>query len=130
MPVKIYVDTVGPESKYQEKLKKNFPEIKVTVTTKADSKYPVVSAASICAKVIRDQIISSWKFPEKLEVNDESNYGSGYPSDPTTKAFLKKNLDPIFGFPSFVRFSWSTADSILKNEAIECEWYVVFNLFL
>lgn len=117
----IYVDTVGPPEKYQDKLSKIFPQCKVTVAKKADSLYPVVSAASICAKVIRDRTIQNWKYPENFE-NCTEGIGSGYPNDPTTKEFLTKNIDDIFGFPHLVRFSWSTAAKILeKSTTVEWE---------
>ncbi len=74
----IYVDTVGPPEKYQEKLLKLFPGISIKVAKKADSLYPIVSAASICAKVVRDSVMHNWKFIEPFEISRE--FGSGYPS--------------------------------------------------
>ncbi|MEQ2302831.1 Ribonuclease H2 subunit A [Ameca splendens] len=75
----VYVDTVGPAEKYEVKLSQRFPGIKVTVRPKADSLFPVVSAASICAKVARDRVVKGWKFAEDLGQIDP-DYGSGYPN--------------------------------------------------
>lgn len=50
------------------------------------------------------------------------DYGSGYPGDPKTKQFLRLSMDKIFGFPSFIRFGWSTAYSILDKEAFKCNF--------
>ena len=44
------------------------------------------------------------------------------PPDPKTKAWLRKHVDPVFGFPQFVRFSWRTAQSILESEAEDVTW--------
>lgn len=74
----IYIDTVGKPEKYQAYLKSLFPEYKITVEKKADAKYPIVSAASICAKVVRDHALQMWKFPEGLGITNEK-FGSGYP---------------------------------------------------
>lgn len=117
---KVFVDTVGPPATYQEKLQRIFPDIDITVEKKADSKYPIVSAASICAKVCRDKIIKNWKFKENADI--ERKYGSGYTSDVVTKAWLRRNVDRVFGFPSFVRFSWSTAKLIMEEKAVEVRW--------
>lgn len=96
------------------------------MANKADSIYPIVSAASICAKVIRDRVLHAWKFIESVDALKEAKFGSGYPGDPTTKEFLRNNIDSIFGFPTFVRFSWSTVKRILDDKAAECKWYLVY----
>jgi ribonuclease HII len=63
---------------------------------KADERYPVVSAASILAKVTRDSEIN--KLRKKY-----GHFGSGYPADPYTKNFIQHNYNlPIF------RKSWAT----------------------
>ena len=115
----VYVDTVGPPEKYEAKLQAIFPDIKITVSKKADSIYPIVSGASICAKVARDRALKEWKFPEGIDV---SAWGSGYPNDPVTKNFLINSLDPMFGFPSLVRFSWSTAEKIIEEKCVNVLW--------
>ncbi|CAG5130871.1 unnamed protein product [Candidula unifasciata] len=117
----VYVDTVGDPVKYQAKLKELFPSIDVTVAKKADSLYPIVSAASICAKVSRDHAVKNWEFMEGI-ILKESDYGSGYPGDPKTKKFLENSFDKVFGFPSFVRFSWSTASLIIEKNGVAVKW--------
>ena len=116
----VYVDTVGPPEKYQAKLQLIFPEIKITVAKKADSTYPIVSLASICAKVTRDHALKVWKFREGIEIPEEG-IGSGYPGDPVTKRFLH-NIEPVFGYPRIVRFSWSTATNALQDKAFDVEF--------
>uniref|UniRef100_A0A8D8YZG3 Ribonuclease n=1 Tax=Cacopsylla melanoneura TaxID=428564 RepID=A0A8D8YZG3_9HEMI len=114
----VFVDTVGPPESYKKKLSEIFPELNITVASKADALFPVVGAASICAKVSRDLALKLWKFNEGIEVE---TWGSGYPGDPVTKRFLSENIDPVFGFPQLVRFSWSTASKILKEKAVLVE---------
>ena len=43
-------------------------------------------------------------------------------SDPITKQWLASNTDHVFGFPSVVRFSWSTAANILASESLPVHW--------
>uniref|UniRef100_A0A1I7ZUH0 Ribonuclease n=1 Tax=Steinernema glaseri TaxID=37863 RepID=A0A1I7ZUH0_9BILA len=119
----IYVDTVGPKGTYQNKLQLKFPGIDIVVSEKADSKYPIVSAASIAAKVTRDRVLSTWKFEEGGVINvPDDGYGSGYPGDPATKKFLVNSVDPVFGYSTLVRFSWKTTDAALEKAAVKCEW--------
>lgn len=47
------MDTVGDADRHRERLEQRFPGIAFTVCPKADAIYPIVSAASIVAKVGR-----------------------------------------------------------------------------
>ncbi|HMK95524.1 MAG TPA: ribonuclease HII [Candidatus Limnocylindrales bacterium] len=75
---------------------------------KADRIYPVVSAASIIAKVERDREIT------KLKV-DYGDFGSGYLTDEKTVAFLRQLIERSDEYPSFVRKSWKPAKRV-KSE--------------
>lgn len=138
----VFVDTVGDPSRYAAKFKDRFPALeKVVVAKKADSTYRIVGAASIVAKTTRDHHIRKWIFPEQersahfaatdqnLSVALVGPTGSGYPSDPTTKAWMESNCDFIFGFPSLVRFSWGTARLLMLKKSVAVEWCVIFVLW-
>lgn len=119
----VYIDTVGNAITYREKLLKFFPKYSFTVCEKADSKYPIVSAASVCAKVVRDRIVQNWKFAEDESLHlNAFELGSGYPADPGTKRFLDDSLDPIFGYSTLARFSWSTITKLLEQRGAKCDW--------
>lgn len=120
----VYVDTVGPPETYQKKLERLFPSITtIVVAKKADSKYPIVSAASICAKVTRDDVLRHWIFAESgMEDTVSRQFGSGYPSDPKTVSWLKASMDPIFGYPNIVRFSWATCKTLLETSGKTVRW--------
>ncbi|CAH9113498.1 unnamed protein product [Cuscuta epithymum] len=112
----VYVDTVGDVDKYRLKLSERFPGIKFVVAKKADSLYPVVSGASIAAKVTRDRALRDWVFDESAD-NMHRSFGSGYPGDPETKTWLDHHKHVVFGFPTLVRFSWGTCNSYSKHIA-------------
>jgi ribonuclease H2 subunit A len=107
-----FVDTVGDPERHRERLAQRFPGIAFTVCPKADALYPIVSAASIVAKVTRDRELLAHVHAEGGGI--ETVYGSGYPADPQTKAWLAKHVEPVFGFPALVRFSWATTKTALE----------------
>ncbi|HIH28679.1 MAG TPA: ribonuclease HII [Thermoplasmata archaeon] len=81
---------------------------------KADAKYPVVGAASILAKVKRDELVR--RIASELEPKLNIPLGSGYPSDPVTKKFLKTWVTQFGSLPPHVRQSWETCQQLIKNK--------------
>jgi len=73
---------------------------KIIAKPKADRDEPVVAAASIIAKVLRDREI------ERIKREVGIDFGSGYPSDPKTIEALKQLMTIK---PSVVRRRWRTA---------------------
>lgn len=130
----IFVDTVGPPASYQAKLARFFPGIKITVAKKADSLYPCVSAASVCAKVTRDIALSAlYDHHLTLSASDDPTpaartdmtWGSGYPSDGRCVTWLRGNMHPVFGWGAECRFSWGTAKDLLEGKGgVKVEWPV------
>ena len=68
---------------------------------KADTNHAIVGMASILAKVRRDEIIDA------LEIEIGHPIGSGYPSDPNTKAALPALLKGKTPHDA-LRWSWKT----------------------
>lgn len=130
----IYIDTIGKPEVYQKKLERIWPTVRITVAKKADSLYPVVSAASVCAKVTRDAALDVCYEPyqgaaakNQNTENDTNNviaWGSGYPSDARTSTWLKQSMNPVFGWGNECRFSWGTAKELLetKNADLIVDW--------
>jgi ribonuclease HII len=74
----------------------------------ADRIYPVVGAASIVAKVLRDRAIADLALRY-------GEIGSGYPADPVTLAYLKEYLGNQKVPPPFARMSWATTRSLVNE---------------
>jgi len=81
--------------------------INVTAEHGADEASRLVGAASIVAKVERDSRINA------VDENYDRDIGSGYPSDPTTRAFLADYVDGHGELPACARRSWSTCEDVL-----------------
>jgi len=75
---------------------------------KADRIYPVVSAASIIAKVERDREVAVLRA-------EWGDFGSGYLTDGKTMTFLRLLIENNDEYPSFIRKSWKPAKKA-KNE--------------
>lgn len=81
---------------------------RVIAEHKADSRYPVVSAASIIAKVTRDEEIA--RLTKRLRIK----IGSGYPSDATTINAIRDHIKDE-RFSEHIRDRWSTMERIKQH---------------
>ncbi|KZX49485.1 MULTISPECIES: ribonuclease HII [unclassified Haloarcula] len=81
-------------------------DVAVTAEHGADETDSLVGAASIIAKVARDTHVADL-------AEEYGDVGSGYPSDPTTRAFLADYVDRHSELPACARRSWSTCDDVL-----------------
>ncbi|WP_327051236.1 ribonuclease HII [Halomicrococcus gelatinilyticus] len=80
--------------------------VDVTAEHGADGSHAVVGAASVVAKVERDAHV------DRL-ADEHGDVGSGYPSDPTTRRFLREYVDEHGELPDCARTSWGTCDDVL-----------------
>ncbi|MDH5483262.1 MAG: ribonuclease HII [Candidatus Bathyarchaeota archaeon] len=108
------IETLKPDKAYvdasdvlEERFKHHIQEclsfkIEIVSEHKADRTYPIVSAASIIAKVERDKEIAEL-------ASKYGDLGSGYPTDPKTIDFLKQCLEKTSTYPCFIRKSWKPA---------------------
>ncbi|MCH8915107.1 MAG: ribonuclease HII [Thaumarchaeota archaeon] len=103
-----YVDScdVNPR-RFGKEISKLSDNHKIKSYHHADSRFVIVSAASILAKVTRDRAIT------KLRKN--YNLGSGYPSDSVSVKFVTKYYKINHVMPSFVRKSWKPIRRILED---------------
>lgn len=99
-PELVYLDCPSPNiPKYLELIRSKLGrDLEIKAQHRAELSYSPVAAASIIAKVERDQAI------RELERRLGARIGSGYPSDPATLKFIREHgIDP-----SIMRISWAT----------------------
>ena len=103
-----YVDScdVNPK-RFGKEISKLSDNHKIKSYHHADSRFVIVSAASILAKVTRDRAI------ERLRKNHD--LGSGYPSDSKTVKFVTGYYKTNHSLPTFVRKSWKPVQKILNG---------------
>jgi ribonuclease HII len=82
-------------------------EVDIAAEHGADEVHALVGAASIVAKVARDEHVAEL-------AAEYGPVGSGYPSDPTTREFLREYVREHGDLPPFARASWRTSRDVLE----------------
>ena len=111
---KFYIDSLGnvdsKPGRFEKLIRKNMDKkVELIVENKADERYPVVSAASIIAKVERDKAI------EELKRKVKFDFGVGYSHDARTIEFLEKVFLEYEKKPSFIRWHWDTVEHVAEK---------------
>ncbi len=108
----VFVDSLTQNSKKFKQLITSFLENKerdLVVENYLDESIPIVSAASIIAKVERDKAIDEIK----QEVNFD--FGVGYSHDKRTIDFVEKIIKEKKKLPPFIRRSWITTQMLQEK---------------
>jgi len=110
----VYIDCpdVKEERLEKEVSKRIDKKIKVVSMHKADARIPIVSAASIVAKVVRDKEI------EKIKRKLKYDFGSGYPSDKKTREFLRRMM-LLPEVKKHIRTKWKTLEKLKQRKITE-----------
>jgi len=110
---KIFVDSLEQNTKKFKNLILSFLKDKtadLVVENYLDESVTVVGAASIIAKVNRDEAI------EEIKKKEGVDFGVGYSHDSRTIEFVKKLIKERKGkLPPYVRKSWITTQNMLKE---------------
>ncbi|MCS7094069.1 MAG: ribonuclease HII [Candidatus Aenigmarchaeota archaeon] len=109
---KIYVDSIEQNSeKFEKMIKEHLGEKKCELVVKnyMDESVPVVSAASIVAKVERDREI------EEIKKQVKYDFGVGYSHDERTIKFIEKILQTEEEPPRYLRLRWETVKEVAKR---------------
>ncbi len=107
----VYIDLPSTGNRFVEELKSKLrKKVKLVAEHKADEKYPIVSAASIVAKVVREKEMD--KLRKKYAAYGD--IGSGYPADERTMKFLREYYSTQRKMPEETRMCWNTVKDI-KN---------------
>ncbi|MFX1485722.1 MAG: ribonuclease HII [Promethearchaeota archaeon] len=106
----VYVDSPQVSTdKYTRRIREGLSfRPQIVAENYAETKYPIVAAASILAKVRRDQIVKNLQ-------DKYGDFGSGYPADERTKKFLNQWYEKHRSFPEEVRKSWKTIRNIMRR---------------
>ncbi|MBS3748295.1 MAG: ribonuclease HII [Candidatus Thermoplasmatota archaeon] len=115
-PDQCFVDAADVNSdRFGSNISAQLPKkIEIISKHKADDIYPIVSAASIIAKTIRDKEIE--KISKKLGKKLNKPLGSGYPSDPITQQYMHAWVKKYKKLPPNTRKSWKTAQRIYEQQ--------------